>query len=679
MKRILFLLAAFASMAVACQVEDVNEAQTPAGETFTIEAAIVPSTKTSLTITEDAYKVEWDAEDALSVVAKYADGSYAGYEFVKTGDNTFANETVENPSELTELNVLYPYDDYLKSIDEDGEFNGYTYIGSRSDDSQIQTGVNNTEHVNAPLYGYAVLADETPVVEMKHASTLFEIIVKNESGVDLVVSNVALSNSENKNLVGTFYINPQTGALSEGQYVASTISLDVNNGNIAAGETGRFYITSAPFELAANSTLDITVTANGEASHIAKTISEATTFEAGKVNHINVSIEEAAEIEPVLPMEVPGSVSFIQGSVNPEYVTVNQNDERYADGALKLDKTDESVVVYVNAAVGSIELTAKYNGNTTSTLDILGSVDGVEYDLIETIGSENGIGTAKSSCETSALINSGYRYFKFNMKKDSGNFSIYEIKFNEEITDPFISIENTSLEFAYNDAISGTLSYSILNASYDDVTVSCDESLNGWFTAEKSADGVISYTVAANEGPERAGNITISVAGGNSIVVKVSQTAKPAEGTITDVVTVALFNLGSGYSDFSGVSVTSDAVYAGNAMKNGANIQMRCSDSDEDPSGIITTESGGKVKTISVKWASTTAEGRTLNIYGSNTPYASAGDLYSDSVTPIATIVKGEGKPVSVEIDADYSYIGFRSNSRTMYLEQIEIVWDTVE
>ena len=141
----------------------------------------------------------------------------------------------------------------------------------------------------------------------------------------------------------------------------------------------------------------------------------------------------------------------------------------------------------------------------------------------------------------------------------------------------------------------------------------------------------------------------------------------------------SLFNLGSGYSDFSGVSVTSDAVYAGNAMKSGANIQMRCSDSDQDPSGIITTESGGKVKTISVKWASTTAEGRTLNIYGSNTPYASAGDLYSDSVTPIATIVKGEGKPVSVEIDADYSYIGFRSNSGAMYLEQIEIVWDTVE
>ena len=65
MKKILFLLAAFASMAVACQVEDVNEAQTPAGETFTIEAAIVPSTKTSLTVTEDAYKVERNCRESI--------------------------------------------------------------------------------------------------------------------------------------------------------------------------------------------------------------------------------------------------------------------------------------------------------------------------------------------------------------------------------------------------------------------------------------------------------------------------------------------------------------------------------------------------------------------------------------------------------------------------------------
>ena len=153
MKRILFLLAAFASMAVACQVEDVNEAQTPAGETFTIEAAIVPSTKTSLTITEDAYKVEWDAEDELSVIALYDNGAEdAGYLFTKGDGNSFSG-SVTDPGNISEIYVVYPYDKNHNSFNDNyNNVNGRVTIGSAHNANQTQNGINNTDHINGQLY-----------------------------------------------------------------------------------------------------------------------------------------------------------------------------------------------------------------------------------------------------------------------------------------------------------------------------------------------------------------------------------------------------------------------------------------------------------------------------------------------------------------------------------------------
>ena len=98
----------------------------------------------------------------------------------------------------------------------------------------------------------------------------------------------------------------------------------------------------------------------------------------------------------------------------------------------------------------------------------------------------------------------------------------------------------------------------------------------------------------------------------------------------TDVLTASLFSATSTtYTDFSGVSVSngSSAVYAGNNAKttNGG-IQLRSRNSN---SGIVSTTSGGnRVKSVSVTVESGT---NTLDIYGSNTAYSGASDLYDSS------------------------------------------------
>ena len=148
----------------------------------------------------------------------------------------------------------------------------------------------------------------------------------------------------------------------------------------------------------------------------------------------------------------------------------------------------------------------------------------------------------------------------------------------------------------------------------------------------------------------------------------------PAEGEVVDVLNRELTGIsGTSYSSWSGKTVTSDAVYAGQSAGGNDAIQLR---SNNNNSGVITTASGGKVKKIVVEWNSNTADGRTLNVYGKNSAYSAPTDLYDNSKqgTLLGTIVCGTSTELVIE--GDYEYIGVCSASGAMYLTSISITWD---
>ena len=150
----------------------------------------------------------------------------------------------------------------------------------------------------------------------------------------------------------------------------------------------------------------------------------------------------------------------------------------------------------------------------------------------------------------------------------------------------------------------------------------------------------------------------------------------PEEPEVTNGVTDVLSRdftgvTGNTYSVWSGKAANSNAVYAGNSAGGNSSIQLRST----DHSGIVTTASGGKVKKVVVEWNSSTTDGRVLDIYGKNSAYSSAADLYgSNKGTKIGSITKGTS--TELEITGDYEYIGLRSNSGAMYLSSISITWD---
>ena len=130
---------------------------------------------------------------------------------------------------------------------------------------------------------------------------------------------------------------------------------------------------------------------------------------------------------------------------------------------------------------------------------------------------------------------------------------------------------------------------------------------------------------------------------------------------------------GTSYTEWSGKSANSSAVYAGQSAGEKGTIQLRSKNSN---SGIITTTSGGLAKKITVEWNSTTTSGRTIDIYGKTTAYSSASDLYNNSNqgTKIGSIVYGTSTELT--ISDSYSYIGLRSHDGALYLDSVTIEWD---
>ncbi len=190
-----------------------------------------------------------------------------------------------------------------------------------------------------------------------------------------------------------------------------------------------------------------------------------------------------------------------------------------------------------------------------------------------------------------------------------------------------------------------------------------------------SENATVTVTFAANESTEASNTykVKVSTEYGDEVIT-ISQSKVQTGSMVTDELTAALFKATSTtYTAFTGVSVTSSAVYAGKSAKTSTGgIQLRSSKKED---GIVTTTSGGNVRTVVVTWEDGTTAGRTLDVYGSNVAYASAADLYGDNKgTKLGSIVKGTS--TTLEVTGDYAYVGFRSNDGAMYLAKIEVTYE---
>lgn len=184
----------------------------------------------------------------------------------------------------------------------------------------------------------------------------------------------------------------------------------------------------------------------------------------------------------------------------------------------------------------------------------------------------------------------------------------------------------------------------------------------------------VTLTFAANTGSEAATyTATVSATGCDDVTITITQSAAGSSSDITDTITSALLTATSTtYTDFSNVAATSSARYAGNSAKSSSGgIQMRSKNSN---SGIVSTVSGGRVKSVTITVESGDND---IDVYGNNTAYTGAGDLYAtgegaNQGTKIGTL----NATGTITFTDDYAYVGIRSNNGAIYVTSVEIVWE---
>lgn len=189
---------------------------------------------------------------------------------------------------------------------------------------------------------------------------------------------------------------------------------------------------------------------------------------------------------------------------------------------------------------------------------------------------------------------------------------------------------------------------------------------------------VFTCTNATSEGSSHGagiGSIEITGVKKAGTTDPVDPTPDPVEPTtVVDIINNALTGVtGTSYTAWSNKSSKSAAVYAGETAGQYSSVQMRVTNSRE---GVVTTQSGGKLVSITVTFNTNTIEARTLDVYAAHTPYASAADLFGNNAgTKVTSFTRSNGATQTYTFTEDYEYIGFRSNSSALYLDEVQITW----
>lgn len=310
--------------------------------------------------------------------------------------------------------------------------------------------------------------------------------------------------------------------------------------------------------------------------------------------------------------------SIVVGNVTNAVVT---NDQENWTAAYTFTSDNEEVAM-VDETTGEILAISKGTANITATLN----VDPEDENYIE--------GNVNSMSFVITVVNPSHTaHFSFNGTVDNNNDVLVE--------------EGEAIAFPSIDIPDGYL-------------------LIGW--AAEAVDGFVF------EAPETITNAVM----GNKDVTYYAVLAAGKMAKTTDKLDYSFTGLsGTGYTAWSGKKGNSGAVYAGQSNGNNSNvIQLRTTNSN---SGIVSTTSGGKVTKVTVEWNSQSSR-KTMDVYGSNTPYESASDLFDGKKqgTKIGSIAYDTDTKV-LNVDGDYAYIGVRSASGAIYLQSISFTWENPE
>lgn len=430
-------------------------------------------------------------------------------------------------------------------------------------------------------------------------------------------------------------------------YKANTASVKINNSTIALtkkSNNGEYdSITVAP---SSTKTVDFTVSSGNRCM----------------INTITYVISSSGgSSEPDTSPKLS-----IQGTANAQVGTELNLETKSSNLTEKITWTssDDSIATVVNGVVTPLSM-----GKTTITASADGLTSKCDVTVYLSSSTELTVSEALSVCEFVGNVNTPYQYsVKGTIKSiDSAYSEQYEnitLTLSDETGSITVYRMKGGKDLAEGDLI--TVTGYLINYTKENVV---------------TPEFAIGSTYVLHEKPEvtdlrnELNKINAYMSLAYSYKATTTTEEVEVQTNIEDVLTRETTTVpkGTTYKDWKDITVNSSASYSGNSAGDKESIQLR---SDNNNSGIVTTASGGKAIMVKVVWNGDTTNGRTLDIYGKNTAYSAATDLYNDSTkgTKLGSLEKGE---TELKITGDYEYIGLRSASGAMYLTSISIEWKT--
>ena len=659
----------------------------------------------------------WSVGDQIGAYAETGvDGegktTYGNYSL--TNDNeTEATATTSFTGNTALVNTLYVYYPYVAGDAINAE--GVVKANLLSTQTPTATSFDGKADIMiAKPVTLGAEGNQLSDLEFARLGAIVKVVLKDNTGSLAEEHLSSLTMTTANNIAGKVYldaINQELGTLYDDTSRSKSVTANYTTAThfVVNGENAVYFVVY-PQTLASGST--VSFTAQTENYKISKSIALPSdiALESGVVTTLNVSLaaEHIEEIETTNWVDnaynlvlntkdlAVGDKVVIAAAGYDMALSTTQNDNNRAAVAITKNANNtidiDNTVEVLTVEAGNVDGTFAFK--TSDNKYLYAASSGSNYLRSEATLSDNssflvtitdGIASVTAQGENTRNImryNNANTIFACYGSASQGAIAIYKLV-GEYTMPPVLTVNVESITSISHEGENVTFVYSVANPVEGTSVVITDDA--GWLTTTDD-NGTVTVTVEANETEEER-NATITVKYGDlTKTVAIQQNAKPAEGgetggTVVDVLNYAFTGIsGSSYTDWSGKTGTSGAVYAGNSFANNniSYIQLKSSGST---SGIVTTKSGGKARKIVVTWHSSTQSGRTLDIYGKTSAYSSAVDLYNNAAatkgTKLGSIVMGTS--TELVITGDYEYIGLRSNNGAMYFTEIQITWETGE
>ena len=458
-------------------------------------------------------------------------------------------------------------------------------------------------------------------------------------------STWTLSNCTDQN---NYWLCPASGTTSvalfpdvfEGKNVASNVTITINSATYGSGtnpsaSTYKIYNSEACSTQvtasqsgtlpSSSSYTDVIYTvAQSEASAIFNDDLAILITKPGKqirIKSVTISFSytlAAPKIINSLSATYSGSSIYVGGSLDNSKVSVTAT---YTDpskyNAEVLPSSDYSLSDFSSATAGDKTITVTYTGSLSTTSSPLTTTFTVNV---------------KADTVTNVVVSNTKTYHPGETIVKSDITVTLQYESGKSVTTTDFSFANDGYQFTYNDAPSG------------------------------GATGNKQFSITYNSSTY-------------NFTAKVSRIAYEQSEGLSDTLTRATTGVTSGstnYTSWSNKKGASGAIYAGCSAGSNDSIQLRSKNSD---SGIVTTTSGGNIAKVTVSWNSNTQTGRVINVYGKNSAYSSAANLYNSTNqgTLLGTIECGES--TELEITGNYAYVGIRSADSALYLDSVTFTY----